>query len=244
MCRMHWPSLCRSNDCLFLCHCMYTFTCYDFLNAHVCKHIHRVHSLPLPVTNHAIQQESTVIEEDSGEHNQTTPELPETTTRQESSIDHNQTTALQLREGTCTPIKESSQDEDQTAPDLNELADINLQHDVPAPTIETETEMEHFSTGLVYTYESRIYYYIYAQIKHYNDIPITDNKIQLATAKALVLDLEQHVLHQASLITPFLSQINSLLHNAVYIQACRAAKSSVEFPSFINKQHIPPQKKT
>ena len=35
----------RKTECSFLCPHMYTCSCYDYNNRHVCKHIHRVHSL-------------------------------------------------------------------------------------------------------------------------------------------------------------------------------------------------------
>jgi hypothetical protein len=39
--------ICRAPECHFLCLHMYKCdsTCYDFNNGHLCKHIHRVHSL-------------------------------------------------------------------------------------------------------------------------------------------------------------------------------------------------------
>lgn len=39
--------ICRAPECRFLCLHMYKCdsTCYDFNNGHICKHIHRVHSL-------------------------------------------------------------------------------------------------------------------------------------------------------------------------------------------------------
>ena len=141
-------SVCQSKDCSFLCHHMYNCTCYDFLNGHVCKHIHRVHSLHL--TSHTIQLESTVNEESSRAHDQdqTTAELLESTTDLESPSNHNQTAAHDLPEGTAE--KESSPDKAQAAPGLiNQLADINLEDDVPAVT--TASQENYFSTGLVYT---------------------------------------------------------------------------------------------
>ena len=40
-------AICRAPECHFLCLHMYNCdsTCYDFNNGHICKHIHRVHSL-------------------------------------------------------------------------------------------------------------------------------------------------------------------------------------------------------
>ena len=143
-------SVCQSKDCSFLCHHMYTCTCYDFLNGHVCKHIHRLHSLHL--TSHTIQPESTVNEESSGAHDQvqTTPELSESTTDQESPSNHNQTAAHDLPEG--TPEKESSRDKDQAAPGLISQLTDNLEADVPAGTVASQGN--YFSTGLVYTLAS------------------------------------------------------------------------------------------
>ena len=39
--------ICTAPECQFLCVHMYNCdsTCYDFNNGHICKHIHRVHSL-------------------------------------------------------------------------------------------------------------------------------------------------------------------------------------------------------
>ena len=41
------PTLCTAQECAFLCWHMYTCDkgCYDYNNGHVCKHIHRVHSI-------------------------------------------------------------------------------------------------------------------------------------------------------------------------------------------------------
>lgn len=39
--------VCRRAECSFLCCHRYTCSCYDYNNGHVCKHIHRVHSLLL-----------------------------------------------------------------------------------------------------------------------------------------------------------------------------------------------------
>lgn len=41
------PTLCTSQECVFLCWHMYTCDkgCYDYNNGHMCKHIHRVHSM-------------------------------------------------------------------------------------------------------------------------------------------------------------------------------------------------------
>lgn len=40
-------SVCTTKECGFLCYHMYkcSSSCYDFNNGHICKHIHRVHSL-------------------------------------------------------------------------------------------------------------------------------------------------------------------------------------------------------
>ena len=35
------------DKCCFLCYHMYKCSCYDFSNGHLCKHVHRVHSLNL-----------------------------------------------------------------------------------------------------------------------------------------------------------------------------------------------------
>ena len=40
-------SVCTRDECRFLCHHMYECSCYDFSNGHLCKHVHRVHSLNL-----------------------------------------------------------------------------------------------------------------------------------------------------------------------------------------------------
>lgn len=39
--------VCRERECGFLCPHMYTCDekCYDYSNGHICKHIHRLHSL-------------------------------------------------------------------------------------------------------------------------------------------------------------------------------------------------------
>ncbi len=39
--------VCKESDCVFLCPHMYSCDskCYDYANNHMCKHIHRVHSL-------------------------------------------------------------------------------------------------------------------------------------------------------------------------------------------------------
>ena len=44
-----WDGACTAPECQFLCHHMYKCDsqCYDFNNGHICKHIHRVHSLSL-----------------------------------------------------------------------------------------------------------------------------------------------------------------------------------------------------
>ena len=60
---------CQRPECVFLCYHMYTCSCYDFTNGHVCKHIHRVHSLYL--TRHNVPLESTVCE--SSNEDQATP---------------------------------------------------------------------------------------------------------------------------------------------------------------------------
>ena len=40
-------NICKEPQCVFLCPHMYTCDgkCYDYNNGHVCKHVHRVHSL-------------------------------------------------------------------------------------------------------------------------------------------------------------------------------------------------------
>ena len=32
-------------ECEYLCYHMYQCQCYDFKNGHICKHVHRVHSM-------------------------------------------------------------------------------------------------------------------------------------------------------------------------------------------------------
>ena len=41
------PTMCIEDECKKLCYHMYTCDdyCYDYTNGHLCKHIHRVHSL-------------------------------------------------------------------------------------------------------------------------------------------------------------------------------------------------------
>ena len=48
--------VCRKTECSFLCPHMYTCSCYDYNNGHVCKHIHRVHYLHFMA--HTLQSES------------------------------------------------------------------------------------------------------------------------------------------------------------------------------------------
>ena len=53
--------ICRAEGCQCLCLHMYKCdtTCYDFNNAHICKHIHRVHSLEIkkhPLTTSTLQE--------------------------------------------------------------------------------------------------------------------------------------------------------------------------------------------
>lgn len=36
---------CWDSECLNLCRNMYTCTCYDYANGHLCRHVHRVHSI-------------------------------------------------------------------------------------------------------------------------------------------------------------------------------------------------------
>ena len=36
--------VCMMEECEYLCYHMYQCQCYDFMNGHICKHIHRVHS--------------------------------------------------------------------------------------------------------------------------------------------------------------------------------------------------------
>ena len=67
------------------------------------------------------------------------------------------------------------------------------------------------------------------------------HEIQLRTAKAFLVELEKHILQNTSFIAPVLPYINAHLHSA--IMACRAAKSSTEFNSFLNRSHIPSRKK-
>ena len=37
--------VCMMEECKYLCYHMYKCQCYDFKNGHLCKHIHRVHSM-------------------------------------------------------------------------------------------------------------------------------------------------------------------------------------------------------
>ena len=37
--------MCMMEECEYLCYHMYKCQCYDFKNGHLCKHIHRVHSM-------------------------------------------------------------------------------------------------------------------------------------------------------------------------------------------------------
>ena len=37
--------LCKEVQCNFLCRHMYACSCYDFQNGHLCKHVHRIHSI-------------------------------------------------------------------------------------------------------------------------------------------------------------------------------------------------------
>lgn len=83
--------------------------------------------------------------------------------------------------------------------------------------------------------------HMYTNVAYYNDTLLyVDHEIQLATTKAYLLELERHVFHHGSLITPYLCQINAHLHNALLV--CKAAQSDAESPSFTNKEHIPPRK--
>ena len=66
--------VCKSAECSFRCQCMYTCSCYDYNNGHLCKHVHRVHSLNL--INHAVQSESIENEESTVDHPTTEPSEP------------------------------------------------------------------------------------------------------------------------------------------------------------------------
>ena len=46
-CGINSTSVCTTKECGYLCYHMYkcSSSCYDFNNRHICKHIHRVHSL-------------------------------------------------------------------------------------------------------------------------------------------------------------------------------------------------------
>ena len=51
--------VCKKDECRFVCRHMYTCTCYEYNNGHICKHVHRIHSLYLtshsnPVGNDSI----------------------------------------------------------------------------------------------------------------------------------------------------------------------------------------------
>ena len=58
--------VCKKAECSFLCHHMYSCTCYDYSNGHVCKHIHCVHAMC--VRSQATQLEDTGNEESTGDH--------------------------------------------------------------------------------------------------------------------------------------------------------------------------------
>ena len=61
----HGITVCVASECNFLCEHMYKCdtTCYDFNNGHICKHIHRVHSLvKTSDLNHSSVVEDTEVE--------------------------------------------------------------------------------------------------------------------------------------------------------------------------------------
>lgn len=59
---------CHSDDCKPLCIHLYSCDCYDAQNGHICKHIHRVHSIYKPVIVHVcddiISDSSEIIDDD------------------------------------------------------------------------------------------------------------------------------------------------------------------------------------
>ena len=63
--------------------------------------------------------------------------------------------------------------------------------------------------------------------------PLTDHEIQIRTTQTFLFELERHVLDNASLVAPYLPNINAHLHNTVL--ACRAVLSSRECPPFPKK---------
>ena len=55
------PTVCVQKECIKLCYHMYSCSrqCYDYSNGHICKHIHRVHSLNVTTQLSESQPEST-----------------------------------------------------------------------------------------------------------------------------------------------------------------------------------------
>lgn len=61
------PSLlCTQNECGFLCYHMYSCAkhCYDYTNGHICKHIHRVHSVKRKTVNPTVNASNAVLSGD------------------------------------------------------------------------------------------------------------------------------------------------------------------------------------
>ena len=69
---------------------------------------------------------------------------------------------------------------------------------------------------------------------------LLDHKIQLATAKSYLLELERNLQEDQQLIALTISHINAHLHNALL--ACAAVKHYFKVPAFSGKKFIAPGK--